>query len=70
MDSRILDLQRQVLAGVTAEPLYIPAQGKRTTLPDEEPFDLLEAVKQFFVFKTKSAIANENKDEKASEIKF
>ncbi len=34
----------------TMNELYIPLQGKHTTNPDEEPFDLAEKIQSFFVF--------------------
>src|SRR5689334_1279638 len=54
MDSRAMieALRKKVLGDVVSDQLYIPSQGKRTTLADVEPFDLFEAMKKFMVFES------------------
>lgn len=61
-------IQRQALTHVALESkLYVPVGGKRTTSPDEPPFDLLEAVQQFLVFEeptSPSSVAGHSIDAK------
>ncbi len=47
---KLINLRKTVLEKSQFDTLYIPLSGKYTTNLDEEPFDLAEKIKQFFVF--------------------
>lgn len=44
------DSIKQIALKASVDELYIPLQGKSTTNIEEEPFDLADKIKQFFVF--------------------
>lgn len=48
--AKIEEVRSSFLISTDVIPLYIPLQGKRTTNPEENPFDLAEKIYSFFVF--------------------
>ncbi len=61
----IAAIQKQILSDTPPEQaLYIPAQGTHTTVRDEKPFDLYQALSEFVVFDNK--IIADEKDSKSS----
>ena len=51
---KINDFRKTLVEQFQDRELYVPLHGKYTINPDEEPFDLAEKIKQFFVFDEKN----------------
>ncbi len=45
-----IEALKQAVLKTSNNDLYIPLQGKHTTNPEEEPFDLAQKINEFFVF--------------------